>query len=390
MELLDERTVIVMMALTQAILAAIAAGLRLGHPDDVRGIGSWALTMACSAVGNVLVSYHVVFPVGPPPLLPNLFFYTAVALLGVALRRFFGHALHARGWLLFATFGYGLGGLLSVRPEHGAWKVVVFLAMLAVSIALGLKATLASADLRRGVGAKVLLAGLVALAYAVALRATSALRGGDAILLSGTLSAVLPTYLVATHVGLVLVTMGMIVLAAERMRRRLETQANHDVLTGVLTRRGLAHLARRAVARARRERVSVGFLVADIDWFKSVNDQYGHLAGDAVLARVGTAMQEQSREGDLVARFGGEEFAVLLPNADLDQVREAAERMRRHIAATVVRHEGRELQVTMSVGVAALPASAASLDALYSLADSALFKAKASGRNRVEAAEGAA
>ena len=101
-------------------------------------------------------------------------------------------------------------------------------------------------------------------------------------------------------------------------------------------------------------------------------------------------MQEQSREGDLVARFGGEEFAVLLPNADLDQVREAAERMRRHIAATVVRHEGRELQVTMSVGVAALPASAASLDALYSLADSALFKAKASGRNRVEAAEGAA
>lgn len=387
--MLDERTVVVMMAMTHALLALVAVSLRAGHREDVRGIGLWALTLAGNAIGLLLVAYAIALPWGPPQLLPNLFFLPSAALLGVSLQRFFGGSPSWSRWVIATGLAYVLGGLLSVRPEHGPWRVTVFVVLYGASIGLGLRAVLRGAELRRGLGGRVVLAGLLALAAAVAVRVSLLLGGGVAILMSGAAEGLLSLYLIGTHSGLTLITLGVIQLAAERMRRRLEGLANLDALTGVLTRRGFTALAGPAVASARREKPSVGFVVGDVDWFKAVNDRHGHQAGDAVLAMVGRVLQAQSRPGDLVARFGGEEFAVLLPNADLADAQQAAERVRRSIEAETVRLDGHELRVTMSLGAAALPADSASVDALYCLADAALLRAKAAGRNRVEAAQAA-
>jgi diguanylate cyclase (GGDEF)-like protein len=130
-------------------------------------------------------------------------------------------------------------------------------------------------------------------------------------------------------------------------------------------------------------------LLLDIDHFKVVNDKHGHLTGDSVLTAVATAIQDAIRPGDLGGRYGGEEFAVLLPGADYQAAIEVAERVRRTVAALCLKPHQTEpatatdLQVTVSVGVAPRTTEIATLDQLIDSADRAMYAAKRSGRNRI-------
>ena len=123
-----------------------------------------------------------------------------------------------------------------------------------------------------------------------------------------------------------------------------------------------------------------------MDHFKSVNDRYGHPTGDAVLAHLGRLLTNTLREVDVAARFGGEEFAVLLPETPLDLAWDIAERLRARIADTVIHAPGGQQSVTVSIGVSAYPECAHSPDALIRTADAALYVSKHEGRNRVTAA----
>jgi diguanylate cyclase (GGDEF)-like protein len=167
--------------------------------------------------------------------------------------------------------------------------------------------------------------------------------------------------------------------------RSLYEAAQFDSLTGAYTRGFAMELMRRAVLKARGEARPLGVLMLDLDHFKRINDAHGHARGDLVLKQTTQAMQSMLRTGDIVGRFGGEEFVVLLPAADLRQAMGAAERCRAAVAQMKI-PDAPYVSVTASVGVAAFPDHGDDLDRLLKASDRAMYQAKANGRNRIEAA----
>lgn len=161
--------------------------------------------------------------------------------------------------------------------------------------------------------------------------------------------------------------------------------AHRDPLTGIGNRAALEDHLAREVALARRHHQSLSLLVVDIDWFKQVNDRHGHTIGDAVLRSVARVTKELLRGDDLLFRFGGEEFVVLLRGTPQDGAMIVAERIRAAIAAANCICEGKDIKVTVSLGVATLREEDG--DRLFDRADHALYEAKQQGRNRVQAAQ---
>lgn len=171
--------------------------------------------------------------------------------------------------------------------------------------------------------------------------------------------------------------------AAEELRRALTT----DHLTGALNRRAFFEQGAELVRRARLGGSPCTVVMADVDHFKQVNDRYGHAAGDEALRAVSRALHDALPDGALLGRLGGEEFGVLLPGADTDAGARMAEELRRRVAGAPVRHGGAILTLTASFGLAVLGLDAPDLERLLANADTALYRAKREGRNRVCAAQ---
>jgi diguanylate cyclase (GGDEF)-like protein len=176
-----------------------------------------------------------------------------------------------------------------------------------------------------------------------------------------------------------LADMAGIVVNEMELRRRVGT----DALTGLYTRRFLDELGMRELARARREFTPLTAAFIDADHFKSINDTFGHPAGDAVLRGLGPAIRPALRASDLLGRYGGEEFVLLLPGTTLAQAAPVLERVRQQIEAmTIGELKGRK--VTASIGAAELAPEDIGIADLLARADEAVYRAKQSGRNRVE------
>jgi len=169
-----------------------------------------------------------------------------------------------------------------------------------------------------------------------------------------------------------------------RLRESLRAQAIRDPLTGVYNRRYMEESVGREIGRADRRNSSVGLIILDLDHFKRLNDTYGHAAGDLVLETLGAYLKEHSRSEDIVCRYGGEEFVLVLPDIGLEGCRSRAEELRRGIERLHLVHEGTPLgKVTASIGVSSYPGFASGRDELYATADRSLYQAKSQGRNRV-------
>jgi len=193
---------------------------------------------------------------------------------------------------------------------------------------------------------------------------------------------------ISLRIGMALLAVAPLTVASVNAARNqllatLNHAADHDALTGVLNRSAFLRRGLQLAEHMQRTGGTVVAMMLDIDHFKSVNDRHGHAAGDEVLTTFATRMRDHLREDGLFGRFGGEEFAVLLPGVDAAAALAVAERLRLLASAPIPRDEGRPLDITVSVGVASAPARVVGLEQLLSQADVALYRAKAMGRNRV-------
>lgn len=170
----------------------------------------------------------------------------------------------------------------------------------------------------------------------------------------------------------------------QAQQAELERLARIDPLTGLLNRRSFFSEAARELEQVSSTGQPAAMILFDLDRFKVVNDTWGHAAGDAVLIALAELLREQRREHDVVGRLGGEEFALVIPGADIAGGRRAAERLRAELAALAVPHDGATISITASFGVAELLATDARPDAAVRRADAAMFVAKRLGRDRVE------
>jgi diguanylate cyclase (GGDEF)-like protein len=167
----------------------------------------------------------------------------------------------------------------------------------------------------------------------------------------------------------------------------LRQQANVDALTQLYNYKAFRETLNREISRSNRYHHSLCLVLADIDFFKRVNDELGHLAGDQVLKTVSQQLKADLRETDFIARHGGEEFAIILPETQLEVGLQVAERLREQIKALEIPYESQLIRVTMSFGVAAFAQLApASAEQFVKLADDALYASKNQGRDRCSVA----
>jgi diguanylate cyclase (GGDEF)-like protein len=180
---------------------------------------------------------------------------------------------------------------------------------------------------------------------------------------------------------------GFIWLALVYLNNDLEMQSRLDPLTGLSNRHAFGDSAKGEVLRARRYRSSLSVIIFDLDCFKEINDTHGHQAGDAALIVVATCMQKNLREVDILGRFGGDEFVVILPDTNVAQACLVSERLRAKIAEAGMERNGERVNLTASFGVATLSGTDATWEDTLARGDRLLYQAKRNGRNRVECAE---
>src|SRR5450830_113180 len=173
------------------------------------------------------------------------------------------------------------------------------------------------------------------------------------------------------------------VFEVQRLQAELHEQTIHDPLTGLYNRRYLSDALAREIMQAKRANSTLTFVMADIDHFKFVNDSYGHQAGDEVLVQVASLLKKHARGSDIACRYGGEEFLLVFPGTSLEFARKRAEEIQQNCAALSIQHEGKNIAVMLSFGVAAYPDHGQQWEQIIVKADKALYQSKCNGRNQV-------
>ncbi len=171
-----------------------------------------------------------------------------------------------------------------------------------------------------------------------------------------------------------------------QLHAEVQKLAITDSLTGLYNRRGFFEIGRREIQRARRFKHPLSAIMIDVDHFKQINDTYGHIVGDRVLVHLAGSLQKITRSVDILCRYGGDEFAILLPETDLFTATAVAERLRQCAMESSVTIESGQVPFTISLGVSKAVADTQELASLLESADTALYYAKQRGRNRVEVA----
>lgn len=171
-------------------------------------------------------------------------------------------------------------------------------------------------------------------------------------------------------------------IANTRIEKELQVQALTDPLTKLFNRMAFRDIAKKEMSRGRRNKESIALIMCDIDFFKNINDSYGHQVGDEVLQQMARELERSIRLEDIVARYGGEEFVFLIPNLDMQVLRRLMESIRRNIEDNVFICKGIQQKVTISLGAYLTQESKEDLDICIKNADDALYKAKKTGRNK--------
>jgi diguanylate cyclase (GGDEF)-like protein len=371
---LDPATLVLIAALNAVIVGALLATSWLQARDEA--------PLLFWSGGFLLIAVALIFLIAgnetasPLRQVANLLFITAYGLSFVASRRFNGRA--APLWIV-GLFAAAWAIPLALVPMGFETRIMVYSALVAVASAMTVR------EHWRGDGvhlfsqrAAAVVLGIHMLFYiARAFVGARPFEGTtDVISITAGWIAVIgvETMVQITAYGFLLMAM-----AKEKADRGNRIAAQVDPLTQVANRRGFFAAAARKLADAQRRSEQVALLIVDIDGFKSINDTHGHETGDRILLSFCGVARTQLPPGALICRMGGDEFTILMTGRDARDPDAAAERLRVSFAAA-----NRETGATLSVGVASGLAAAGSIDDLRHIADRALYRAKAAGRNTVE------
>jgi diguanylate cyclase (GGDEF)-like protein len=384
--MLDVPTLILGLVLDDLVLAA---ALWLAIPRRVSsGVPAWCASLTMQALASALLGLR---SAGSVALLASVVAVNAALAFSLTLQLASLSAFYrkpfARPWHLAAALGCGLvAGALVGHPalRIGAVSLVYGAAMLAIA-----RVARRWHGAEPGLGNRLVVWGSLAGATLSLLRVPVAALWPAQIGGAHASWPAMVTTLCAQAITLA-TALGFLLMQRERQERENERLAMTDGLTGVYNRRTLFDLGEKELLRARRTGASLSLVLLDLDHFKKINDKYGHLGGDAVLLRFVEVVRGCLRLSDVLTRYGGEEFCILLPGVGRAGARVVGERIRATIEASTFFVGAIPLRVTSSVGVAELPHdAAATLSSLVARADQALYIAKRDGRNRVSVAAAA-
>ncbi len=380
----DVHTLLLVVTVTSVAMAG--ALLLLGGGRRQGGLLYWAMGLLLGGAGYALYLLRGSIPDVLSGVLGNALLSAMFCSLIAAVQCFQGRTPR---WLGLLPAPVLMAALMAGLPPDLPLRVTLSNALLAAQALWLLWILRAPGAATHGRGACLLMAGVgLQAALLLARSAASAALGqqGVTTMLGGTVQTL--TFMVMFN-ALLVASMGFVFMGKEHADERNRRLAAQDELTGVANRRSIIAALDRDVARSQRTREPLALMMIDVDHFKQVNDRFGHLAGDAVLRNVASVLRQRVRAQDIVGRYGGEEFLVVLP----DTTREGAYQLALQLCAAVQNtpclRGGESIAVTVSIGVFGGRLEPEDhWDLLLHAADSALYRAKQAGRNRAELAQG--
>lgn len=381
----DIRSALLVGALLTLLIGVVLAVVARAMPAAFRpAMNWWVAATLLQPAGFVLLSQRDHLPAWVTIVVANAFIAGAFAAYAVALRRF--HRLTVPHLLLWGMTALAVG----VSVWFGLVQPDLTKRLIAISVVLAWMLGYCAWTIYRGPDGRSLVRHVAGGAFLLA----ALIMGYRALALTWDPGQVIAVFQL-THVQLltyaigsilpVVATVGFLLLCTDRSQQELERAARVDYLTDVYNRRAIEELGTRAIASARRHGTSLALQVVDIDHFKRINDELGHAAGDLALVRAVERIRECLRAEDVLGRLGGEEFIVLMPNADGASATAAAERIREAFSARPLDLRGQPRKVTLSIGVAVLAPADRLFSQLLQRGDRAMYAAKHAGRDLVMA-----
>lgn len=378
MALIDPRTVILLAGVMSGCMAAILYALKRSYPPAIKGVGEWSASLLVVSVGGVLG-----FGLGTLPDAFSIFLPRVLLPLGlfwgyVGTQRFFGVTPRVGPWLaLIAGVAVLMVVFTFVEPSYRARLVVSTALSACLFVAYG-NFLRQQRPLTFAKGLTMGVVSMMAVVLVMRLLAAILWPAGHNVL---DVSLHHLVYATSFAFCIVLLSVSMVLMAAERLHAEVAYLASHDSLTNALTRRHINEACEMELDRSLRHGRSMALMIMDLDHFKVINDTYGHQQGDQVLIDFVAKVNGFLRRSDQLGRFGGEEFLALLPETSMEEAVHVAERIRQ--ACAVPRQEP---GCTVTIGISTNHAADDTVDALIARADAAMYRAKTQGRNRVEVA----
>lgn len=371
----------VMLIATSAALAVVI-GIA-GRAQRNEGINHWAAGLVCVVVALVLWTLRGQINDGLSIVLSNMVMASALALFARGLLQFQKRTPpHLVLWLPVLCVGALHTVFLDNQPARFLVNATFFTAQSAWIIGLLWQRRRCT----EGVGQYLIAAGFVVLMSALVFQGSVAWMRPHTMGSIFQATDVQGIVFIAMVVHLILCNLGLLIMCKERVEARIRSVSLHDELTGLLNRRALLQALDQQLSLGQRSTQPLSVLMIDIDFFKRVNDTYGHITGDRVLQQLAATVNQRVRAQDLAGRLGGEEFLVILPGTDASGALQLAETLRQSVEADpFYGAEGQPIAVTVSIGVCTQDVQQVqAADVLIARADQALYRAKQNGRNRVE------
>lgn len=380
--MLDARTLIFAVSITliTTFITVFISGI---INRNIAGVREWMSGYGLLAFGLLLQgSQGLIHPLASV-FIANIIIPCGFAMIWLGLRRYKGKTTPRYSVVLgsIAVFMIAMHALSGV-DESGFVIRTIFMSSVCAIINLLSARTLLKSDKSSTPGEHFTGVILTCMAIALIIRAVTTYNLPDSMILTTSNTHNYFTYMMAMIFN-ILFSFGLVIMPSERLQNRLSHLADTDFLTGIMSRRAFANYANRAIGRQKDNGQELALILFDIDDFKSINDKYGHSAGDAVLQDICQKIKIIIRGSDFFGRIGGEEFAILLTDASLATAKTIAERIRQAIQDSATAYDNRQINSTISLGLTKIDPQTESFEEAYKSVDYYLYQAKNEGKNRI-------